>query len=89
MFIYSLSWGVGAFSVSQMIKDPPAMREAWAPSLSGGETPCSRAWQPLQCPCLENPWTEGPLLQPHRTSQQSGGLLTYFKDVPSSSNVAF
>ena len=50
MFTYGLFWGVGAFSVSRMMKDPPAMREAWAPSLGGDPLQQGMAAPPVSLP---------------------------------------
>lgn len=50
MFTYGLFWGVGAFSVSRMMKGPPAMREAWAPSLGGDPLQQGMAAPPVSLP---------------------------------------
>ena len=55
MYIYGVSLA------TQMVKNPPTMRETWVQSL-GWEDPLRRAWW-LQYSCLESshsPWTEEP-----------------------------
>ena len=40
--------------VAQLVKNPPAMRENWVPSL-GWEDPLEKGKNPLQYSCLDNP----------------------------------
>ena len=45
--------------VAQLVKNLPAVRETWVPSL-GREDPLEKDGTPLQHSCLENPMDGGP-----------------------------
>ena len=59
-YMISLIWGIWATLVAQMVKNPPAMWEAWVQSL-GWEDPLEEemAPSPVYLPG-ESPWTEEP-----------------------------
>ena len=42
--------------VAQLVKNPPAMREAWVQSLGWEDSPGEGQGYPLQHSGLENPW---------------------------------
>ena len=51
----------GASLGSQMVKNPPAMRETWVWSLGWEDSPGGGHGNPLQYSCLENPHGQGRL----------------------------
>ena len=56
----SLLWNLWASLVAQMVKNPPAMKETWVPSLVG-KIPWRMSWEPA--PVFfpgESPWIEKP-----------------------------
>ena len=72
-----LQWigGSKGFPVAQLVKNPPAMRETWVPSL-GREVPLEEGQgNPLQYSCLENPMDRGGWWAVvHRVAQSWTGL---------------
>ena len=47
--------------IAQIVKNPPAMWEAWVQSLGLGRSPGGGHGNPLQYSCLENPMDRGAL----------------------------